>query len=153
MDVEINKYNQWINKVGTKGGTVLALPPHSKKVMGSIPAWGAVGSGGSSSPDLQCSGGLSPGLLCVEFACSPRVHKGFIPLRTPTEKNAKRTEHYCPSLTETDGSLGPRALRSCPLLLGGPGGRMSRDGKKAEDKFTATSGLRVCVCVLCRLHI
>src|SRR4029434_2517937 len=31
------------------GGTVtqlLALPPHSKTVMGSIPAWGAVGSGG-----------------------------------------------------------------------------------------------------------
>ena len=25
---------------------VLALPPHSKKVMGLIPAWGAVGSGG-----------------------------------------------------------------------------------------------------------
>src|SRR4029434_7427899 len=95
----------------------------------------------------QCSGGLSPGPFGVEFACSPRVHKGFPPLRTPKEKHAKRTEHSCPSLTETDGSLGPRALRSCPLLLGGPGGRTSRDGKKAEDKFEATSGLCVCVCV------
>src|SRR4029434_9328396 len=34
--------------------------------------------GGRSSPDLQCSGGLSPGPFCVEFACSPRVHKGFL---------------------------------------------------------------------------
>ena len=32
------------------GGSVLALPPHSKKVMGSIPAWGAVGSGGQVLP-------------------------------------------------------------------------------------------------------
>src|SRR4029434_10598246 len=29
--------------------------------------------GGRSSPDLQCSGGLSPGPFCVKFACSPRV--------------------------------------------------------------------------------
>src|SRR4029434_7528488 len=43
---------------------LLALLPHSKKVMGSIPAWGAVGTGGRFSPGLQCSGGLSPGPLC-----------------------------------------------------------------------------------------
>src|SRR4029434_7088937 len=41
----------------------------------------------------QCSGGLSPGPFCVEFACSPRVHKGFPPLRTPTENTYKITEH------------------------------------------------------------
>src|SRR4029434_10490774 len=29
---------------------LLTLPPHSKKVMGSIPAWGAIGSGGRFSP-------------------------------------------------------------------------------------------------------
>ena len=57
---------------------LLALPPHSKKVMGSIPAWGAVGSGGQVLPRVQS--GLSPGPFCVEFACSPRVHKGFPPL-------------------------------------------------------------------------
>src|SRR4029434_10482914 len=94
-----------------------------------------------------------PRPFCVEFACSPRAHKGFLPLRTPTEKHAKRTELSCPSLTETDGSIGRRALRSCPLLLEDPGGGTIRDGLKAEVKFTATSGLRVCVCVLCRLHI
>src|SRR4029434_1830185 len=41
----------------------------------------------------QCSGGLSPWPFCVEFACSPRVHKGFPPVRTPTEKTCKITEH------------------------------------------------------------
>ena len=44
-------------------GTVaqcVALLPHSKKVMGSSPAW--------------CNmSGLVPGPFCVEFACSPRV--------------------------------------------------------------------------------
>ena len=58
-----------------------------------------------------------------------------------------QTEQSCPSLTETDGSLGPRALRSCPLLLEDPGGETIRDGLKAEVEFTATSGLRVRVCV------
>src|SRR4029434_1594740 len=43
------------------------------------------------SSDL-CSGGLSPGPFCVEFACSPRVHKGFPPLRTPTVQTCKITE-------------------------------------------------------------
>src|SRR4029434_6824000 len=105
---------------------LLALPPHSKKVMGLIPTWGAVGTGGAGPPQgAQCSSGLSPGPFCVEFACSPRDHKGFPLLRTPTGKHAKRTEQSCPSPTETDSSLGPRALRSCPLLLGGPGGRTS----------------------------
>ena len=72
--------------------------------------------GGRSSPDLQCS----PGPFCVEFACSPRVHKGFPPLRTPTEKNAKE-QNTLLSVPDQDGrftSLGSRALKSCPLLLG-----------------------------------
>ena len=106
--------------------------------------------GGRSSPDLQCSGGLSPGPFCVEFACSPRVHKGFPPLRTPTEKTCKRTEHSS-SVPDQDRrlkSLGPRALKSCPLLL--ESWRKDSPGwEKAEAKFTATSGLRVRVCVSC----
>src|SRR4029434_6645679 len=40
----------------------------AKKVMGAIPAWGA-----GPPQSAQCSGGLSPGPFCVEFACSPRV--------------------------------------------------------------------------------
>src|SRR4029434_11259182 len=106
--------------------------------------------GGRSSPDLQCSGGLSPGTFCEEFACSPRVHKGFPPIRTPTGKTCKNRTFSCPSVTETDGSLGPRALRSCPLLLEGLGGRMVRDRSNAERIFHSDlRPARVCVCVSC----
>src|SRR4029434_9207966 len=71
--------------------------------------------GGRSSPDLQCSGGLSPGPFCVEFACSPRVHKGFPPLKKPQQKKTcKRTEHSS-SVPDQDRRLispGPRATSS-----------------------------------------
>src|SRR4029434_9558498 len=85
---------------------------------------------------------------CVEFACSPRVHKGFPPLRTPTEKTCKKNRTLsCPSLTKTDGSLGPWALKSCPLLLGGPGERTVQDGKKQKINSPRPQAyLRVCVC-------
>ena len=56
--------------------------------MGRCWSWGV------SSP--QCSGGLSPGPFCVEFACSPRVHTGFPPLRTPTEKHAEEQNTLLP---------------------------------------------------------
>src|SRR4029434_584511 len=38
--------------------------------------------GGRFSPDLQCSGGLSPGPFCVEFSCSPQTFSaqvGYLP--------------------------------------------------------------------------
>src|SRR4029434_4716673 len=50
--------------------------------------------GGRSSPECTVlRWAISPGPFCVEFACSPRIHKGFPPLRTPTEKTCKITEH------------------------------------------------------------
>ena len=57
------------------------------------------------------------------------------------------------SVPDQDGrftSLGPRALKSCPLLLGS--WRKDSPGwENAEVKFTATSAcVCVCVCVLCR---
>src|SRR4029434_8247126 len=133
---------------------VLALPPHSKKVMCSIPAWGAVGSGGQVLPRVHS--GLSPGPFCVEFACSPRVHKGFPPLRTPTVKTCKITELMStPDQRWTDDLTWSPGAAKLPTA---PGGSLRKDGpgwEKAETKFTATSGLPacVCVCVLCRLHI
>src|SRR4029434_2951016 len=75
--------------------------------------------GGRFSPGLQCSGGLSPGPFYVEFTCSPRVHKGFPPLRTPTEKHAEE-QNTCPSLTK-DGqftSLGPLVLQAAHFSWG-----------------------------------
>src|SRR4029434_2212192 len=53
-------------------------------------------------------------------------------------------QNSCPSLTK-DGqftSLGPWALQSCPLLLGGPLGRTVQDGKKSPRP---QAYLRVCV--------
>src|SRR4029434_5294372 len=102
---------------------VLALPPHSKKVLGSIPAWGAVTSGGQVLPRPQCSGELSPRPFCVEFACSPRIHK-----------NPNSTLSY-QSLTKMDGSL-----HLVPGRLKAALGSWRKDNPgwgNAEVKFTA----------------
>src|SRR4029434_5137593 len=104
---------------------------------GSIPAWGR------SSPGLQWSGGLSPGPFCVEFACSPRVHKGFPPLRTPTEKTCKITEHMLKMSKDVQfTSPGPRALQAAHCSWG-----VLEEGRSRMGKSRKT-----CVCVLCRLH-
>src|SRR4029434_1703401 len=99
--------------------------------------------GGRSSPEctvLRCA--ISPGRFCAEFAWCPRVHKGFPPLKTPTEKTCKRTEHSSsvPDQDRRFTSAGPRALKSCPLLLGSwrkdsPGWVM---GEMQSVHFTAT---------------
>ena len=49
---------------------LLALPPHSKKVMGSIPAWGAVGSGGQVLPTVL-RWAISRAFLCGVCMFSP----------------------------------------------------------------------------------
>src|SRR4029434_5543055 len=100
------------------------------------------------SPDLQCSGGLSPRPFCVEFACFPCVHKGFPPLITPTEKHAKRTEQSCPSLTETDGSLGPRALRRERILEEGQSG-MGKCRSQIHGNLSLRMRVCMCVCPVC----
>ena len=66
-----------------------------------------------------------PGPFCVEFACSPRVHKGFPPLRTPTEKHAKhaKQQNTCPSLPK-DGQFTSQRYK----LPTAPGGSLRKDG-------------------------
>src|SRR4029434_4181476 len=101
-------------------------------------------------PGLQCSCGVSPGAFCVEFACSPRVHKGFPPLRTPTEKTCKITEH----MMDSSLHLVPGRYK----LPTAPGRSLRKDGPGWGKKLKINSPrpqsyLRVCVCVLCRLHI
>src|SRR4029434_6590745 len=65
----------------------------------------------------------------------------------------KRTERSCPSLTETDGSLGPWALRSCPLLLEDPGGGTVQDGKKQKiNSLRPQAYLRVCVSCVASIY-
>src|SRR4029434_8665490 len=68
---------------------------------------------------------LSPGPFCVEFACSPRVHKGFPPLRTPKEKHAKE-QHTFLSVCDRDGRFtwSPGAEK----LPTAPGGSWRKDG-------------------------
>src|SRR4029434_3593856 len=86
----------------------------------------------------QCSGGLSPGPFCVEFACPP--------LRTPTEKTCKITEHMSiPDQRWTVHFTWSPGATSWPLLLGGSLRKDSPGWEKAEKKFTATLGLPACV--------
>ena len=89
-------------------------------------------------------GGLSPRPFCVKFACFPRVHRGFPPLRTPTGKTCKRTEHSSsvPDQDRRFTSPGPRALKKKAAHCSwGPGGGTVRDGMNSQT----TSGL----CVTC----
>ena len=88
---------------------------------------------------------ISRAFLC---SCSPCVHKGFPPLRTPTEKHAKRTEHM--SIPDQRWTVHLTWSPGAYKLPTAPGGSWRRDSpgwEKAEDKFTATSSLRVRVCV------
>src|SRR4029434_1767918 len=59
-------YSSKTDKISGTVAQVLALPPHSKKVMGSIPAWGAVGSGGQ-----------VPGLSVWSLHVLPVFTRGF----------------------------------------------------------------------------
>src|SRR4029434_3742929 len=107
--------------------------------MGRCWLWGA-----GPPQSAQCSGALSPGPFCVEFACSLRVHKGFPPLRTPTVKTCKITitvQRWTVHFTWSPGAA---------KLPTAPGGSLRKDGpgwENVENKFTATSGLPACVCV------
>src|SRR4029434_6793198 len=98
-------------------------------IMGRCWLWGA-----GPPQSAQCSSGLSPGPFCVEFACSPRVHKGFPPVRTPTEKTCKITEHM---------SI-PDQRWTVHFTVQG----QSRMGKKKKlNSPRSQAYLRVCVCV------
>src|SRR4029434_231934 len=91
-----------------------------------------------------------PVCVCVEFACSPRVHKGFPPLRTPN----RRTEHM--SIPDQRWTVHLTWSPGAAQLPTAPGGSLRKDvpgWEKAEDKFTATSGLRVCVSCVAYIYI
>src|SRR4029434_5456563 len=63
----------------------------------------------------------APGPFCVEFACSSRVHKGFPPHRTPTQKHANRKRSLSCPVPDHDWTehlaWSPCAVKGCPLLL------------------------------------
>src|SRR4029434_6890360 len=73
---------------------VLALQPHSMKVMGSIPAWGAVGSGGQVLPRPSVlTSAISWAFLCGVCMFSP-CSQGVSSTKKPQQKKTcKRTDH------------------------------------------------------------
>src|SRR4029434_4673550 len=84
---------------------VLALPPHSKKVMGSITAWGAVGSGGQVLPRPSVlRWAISRAFQCRVYMFSP-CSQGVSSTKHPNRKNMlknRKRSLSCPSLTKTD---------------------------------------------------
>src|SRR4029434_2686925 len=87
-----------------------------------------------------------------------RVHRVFPPLRASTVKTCKITELM--SIPDQIWTVRFTWSPGAAKLPTAPGGSLRKDGPgwaKAENKFTATSGVPacvcVCVCVLCRLHI
>ena len=69
---------------------VLALPPHSKKVMGLIPAWGAVGSEGQVLPRVHSAQVVYlPGLSVWSLHVLPVFTRGFLQKEPQLKKHAK----------------------------------------------------------------
>ena len=111
---------------------VLALLPHSKKTLGSIPAWVPV-----------CSGWLSRWGLSVwslhvlpVLACILRISS----IRTPAhQKHAERSPVLSPDQDVDNVGTGPRAppmsAVHCSWLP--LGGRDSMDGKMQRKHFTS----------------
>src|SRR4029434_8993326 len=120
---------------------LLALQPHSKKVMGSIPAWGAVGSGAQVLPRPSVlRWAISRPFLCGVCMFSP-CSQGVSSTKDPNSKNMQNNRTHDGQFT----SLGPRPLQAAHCSWAVLEEGRSRMGKKAENKFTATSGLPACV--------
>ena len=135
---------------------VLALLPHSKKVMGSIPAWRAVGSGGQVLPRPSVlRWAISRAFLCWVCMFSP-CSQGVSSTKNPNRKTCRRTDHspVRPWPRRTDHlTWSPGAIKA----PGCPGGRTVQGGKMQSKKIHCDLfGLRVCVCVLCchpKMHV
>src|SRR4029434_2883472 len=91
---------------------------------------------------LNCRATVQNSSFCVEFAFSPRVHKGFPPLRTPTEKTCKITEHMSIPDQRWFTSLGPRALQAAHCSWGV---LEVQDGKKQKINSPQPQAY-LCVC-------
>src|SRR4029434_6899058 len=120
--------------------------------MGRCWLWGA-----GPPQSAQCSGGLSPGPFCVECACSPRVHKGFLHIEPQHKNMQKNRKDRSPVLSLTKiGLRSPYAVKGYPLLLEPLEEGQSRMGKRQKinsPRPQACVCVCVSVCVLCRFHI
>ena len=129
---------------------VLALPPHSKKVMGSIPAWGAVGSGGQVLPRPSVlRWAISWAFLCGVCMFSP-CSQGVSSANNPNRKTCKKNRTIL-SVPDRDGRFtwSPGAEK----LPTAPGGSWRKDGPGwVKCRAYISQRPQACVCVLCRLH-
>ena len=110
--------------------------------MGRCWLWGA-----GPPQSAQCSGGLSPGPFCGVCMFSP-CSQGVSSSKNPNRKNMQNNRTHVHPWPKMDSSLHlvPRRYK----LPTAPGRSLRKDGpgwENAESKFTATSG--VCVCVSC----
>src|SRR4029434_3661340 len=124
---------------------VLALPPHSKKVMGSIPAWGAVGSGGQVLPRPSVlRWAISRAFLCGVCMFS-RCSQGVSSTKNPNRKTCKKNRTIL-SVSDRDGRFtwSPGAEK----LPTAPGGSWRKDVPGWEKSRARIHGhLRpACVC-------
>src|SRR4029434_5392510 len=101
---------------------------------------------------------------CVEFACSPRVHKGFPPLRTPTEKHAKEqrwTVHFSwsPAPKAAHCSWGPVCVCVCVCVCKAahcswlPWRKDSPGWDKCRGYISLRPLRHACVCVCMRVCV
>ena len=128
---------------------MLALPPHSKKVLGSIPAWGAVGTGGSFSAQV----GYLPGRSVWSLHVLPVFTRVFLHLEPRQKKHAKEqiTLLSVPDQDRHDHlTWSPSAIKAPHCSWGVLEEGRSGMGEMQSVHFTATSGVRVfvfvCVC-------
>ena len=136
----------------SSSGTVaqlLALQPHSKKVMGSIPAWGAVGSGGQVLPRPSVlRWAISRAFLCGVCMFSP-CSQGVSSNKNPNRKTCKKEQFTLLSVSVRGGrftwSPGTEKLPTAP------GGSWRRDDPgwvKGRAKIHGDlRPARACVCV------
>ena len=124
---------------------MLALPPHSKKVMGLIPAWGAVGSGGQVLPRPSVlRWAISRAFLCgvcMFSPCSQEVSSN----KNPNRKNMQK-QNILLSVRDRDGRItwSPGAEK----LPTGPGGSWRKDGPGwVKCKAYISQRPQACVCV------
>src|SRR4029434_4191982 len=128
---------------------VLALLPHSKKVMASIPASGAVGSRGQVLPRPSVlRWAISRAFLCGVCMFT----RGFLHQELQQKNMQKHRTLSCPSMRKTHGSrdLCPGRHKGCPLLLAALEEGQSRmakcRGKIHCDLFGMHASVCVCVC-------
>src|SRR4029434_4315879 len=124
---------------------VLALLPHSQKVLGSIPAWGAVGTGGRFSFSAQV--GYLPGLSVWSLHVLPVFTRGFLDSEPKQKKHAKEQTPLRPYLT----SPGPRALPTAPGVLeegqSGMGSMQKINSQRPQACVSCVASIYIYVCV------